>query len=259
MKIELPIKQQKIKYTQYGHKYARASDGKAYSPISQVSETRPKDFLAVWTTKMNYEYMLENWDVSKKYTPDEKKELLELARYAADRDSKEAMLLGTKIHDWIEAHIAGQDRLLTSDIKRSVELFLEWEKEYVDKWLASEMLVSSDEWEVAGRLDAIALMKTGKIALIDFKTGNSIYLSYQLQTAGYYKCLDEGGYVVDERIIVRIPKSVYRKVYHPESHSYTMEENLIEMKIIDSDLNEDLTIFKTQIPLYLWLKKNEKR
>lgn len=246
-----------IAYNDEAHSYTRKSDGVVYSGCSSVAECFPKDYLIKWATKLGYEHLMERWDVTRFYSEWEKKSMLTEGRYAYKREQMEAMRLGTKIHNWIERHIKdGVDGYLDEELERPVTLFLEWEKKNIDKWMASEMLVHSESMEVAGRLDAIARFKDGLIGCVDYKTSNAISPSYSLQTAGYSECLKEMGFPIDLRMVLRIPKSLTRKVWDNVARRYYMEQNILEPKIIMTDIKKDLFIFKSMIPVYQWMKEN---
>lgn len=261
MEIENALKEKgyecPIVYDDENHSYTRRVDGKLYAGCSTISECYPKDYLIKWATKLGYEYALEKWDVQRVYTEFEKRTLLTESRYAYKREQQEAMRIGTKIHNWIENHIKlGVDGPIDEELERPIRLFLEWESKNIDKWLASEMLVHSESMEVAGRLDAIARFKDGLIGIVDYKTSTSISPSYSLQTAGYSECLKEMGWPIDLRMVLRIPKTLVRKVWDEQKKRYYVEENNLEPRIIMTNIEKDLFVFKSMIPVFWWMKEN---
>lgn len=250
--FEKLIKEPSVSFNNYDHSYVRKSDGKPYVSCSQVASMLPKDYLVAWASKENYEYMQKNWDINRTYTQWEKENLLKEARWAYKNKQIEATTLGTKIHKWIELHIAGKNPPIEPDSERAIKMFLDWEKENIKEWLAIEMMVSSDTMEVAGRMDAVALLTGDISAIVDFKTSNTIYDSYAISTAGYWECLREMGFGVDQRLILRLPKTEIHKVWDDKNRTYNIEENLLESRTIMSGIREDLATFKHLREIHRW-------
>jgi predicted RecB family nuclease len=86
-----------------------------------------------------------------------------------------------------------------------VEQYLSFEKKHNVEWLAGEKIVCSQRHLVAGRVDDIALVN-GKLSVVDKKTSSRISETYFLQTAGYMMALKEMGVLIEQRIILRLPK-----------------------------------------------------
>lgn len=62
-----------------------------------------------------------------------------------------------------------------------------------DRYIATEILLWSDEYGYAGTADAV-IEKDGKRYLIDYKTGKGMYNSYWLQLAAYKHAYEERGH-----------------------------------------------------------------
>lgn len=267
MQLETIIKKPTVKYSDLDHSYTHLLDNRPYASISKVVERLPKDYLVPWATKMNFEYMLVHWDLARRYTRQEQLDLLAKARYAYKTEQDEATGIGRVIHNWIEQHIKGIDKPIPKDIERPINLFLEWEKWNIEEWLASEMIVSSDALEVAGRLDAVGILKnistnsfitagdSPLTALVDFKTSNAINRSYNIQTAGYWICLNEMGFSTNYRVILRLPKTETHKVYNSNTGRYSTEANNLETKIIEDGLSDDINIFKSLRAVHRWVEE----
>ncbi len=60
-----------------------APDGTMLAGVSAITSLlNNKPFLVAWSTKENYKYLIENWDINKSYTEQEKNELLVKAKNA---------------------------------------------------------------------------------------------------------------------------------------------------------------------------------
>lgn len=241
------------------HTYIRESDGKQYLGCTSVLEMIPKKFsiASKYGANVAVDLISKEWNDSLVWTSEKRKELLDRAKLEPKRKSDEALDTGTLIHNWIEQHIRGKDIPKPSGYEDFINEFLEWEYLNVEEWIGCEMLVASHELGIAGRLDAVALLKSGLTAIVDFKTSNTIYPAYYLQTSIYWTCLKEMGFGADQRIILRIPKEKIRKVYNKKTRRYYKEEDHIESEIVMTDINEDIEIVKHLKSIYPWVKQYE--
>lgn len=109
----------------------------------------------------------------------------EEARYAHRNAKDKAADIGTRVHDWIEQHLKGNDAPYDKDMKASVEGYLRWEAERKPKTLWSERIVYSKAHDYAGKLDWGGELD-GRYGLIDFKTGglDKEYNSYRKSYTG---------------------------------------------------------------------------
>lgn len=210
-------------------------DGDLYTGVTQVCRVNSKSWLHLWTTKENYRYMKENWDLEKEYTEEEKEELLMEAKNAHKTKSEKAQEIGTKIHKWIEDYIKGEEPEMIEGHEKTLNSFKEWEKENNVKWIKSELIVASKKHKVAGTLDGLALVN-GELVLIDFKTSKRFNKSAFLQTAAYKMCLEEIGIVPAKRLIVRIPK----------------DEKKVETLEVPTPYDFDKKTFKRLREVYRW-------
>lgn len=133
---------------------------------------------------------------------------------------------GTNAHDWISSWVKNQIESTPSGIssvfladkeeQNCIDSFLAWEKSIKPEWMASEVQVGSMTHQFAGILDAAAIIN-GKKVLVDFKTGDKVklkdmkgneFIKYSIvaQLAGLQLCLEEQGFVPDERAILHLPK-----------------------------------------------------
>lgn len=113
------------------------------------------------------------------------------------RTSNKAKNIGSEVHRWIEGHIKGcmggegyndYDLPQDEEVMEAVVEFCQWERNKVDKWLASEQicLIPTDNLLVGGTFDAIAVLNDGSVIVVDFKTSSGIYETHILQLSGYY-------------------------------------------------------------------------
>jgi hypothetical protein len=101
---------------------------------------------------------------------------------------------GTDLHAELERfvkHEMGKNKENGFDPK--IQPFIDWSKENVKKFIASEVHTYSERLWVGGVVDAVAELKDGNFAIIDFKSAKEVYPSHIIQTAGYSIELEETG------------------------------------------------------------------
>jgi len=261
----------KVKF-QKPHTYINQETGEWLQGVSTVSSIVPKDWLAAWGGKeavkfLGYSDYEGDTKIAKKVwqeikdckTVEEYQLLLKEAKGASRRKSKTALVDGKAGHEWLELYVKAKIRgtqlpkIPTDNLKRPIEQFIEWEKKNVDYWILSEAIVSSIEHKFAGTLDGLAIMKTGKLALIDFKFASHISPDYYLQCAGYQIPFEKYGIEIDERIIVRLPKTLELDEWNPDTRTYSKVENKIEVLIVPTDYKMDREVFLHCLPLKQWI------
>lgn len=129
--------------------------------------------------------------------------------------------VGTKVHElvekWCKAKIAKQPfetpELLDPRIKNSFELFLQWAEEVKLNPLYTELFTYHPIHEYAGTTDIVAegmfnkKWKKPRTYLLDIKTSNHVYASYEMQDAAYSEAFRiDAKVVVDGEGIIRIGK-----------------------------------------------------
>jgi hypothetical protein len=261
-----------VSFDEKEHVYTRTSDGTWLQGVSTVSSIVPKGWLSAWGAKeavkalgySDYEGDVEQAKkvmakIKKCKTPEEYQAILKEAKGASFRKSKEALIDGTAGHEWLEtyvkARIRGEElpKLPGGMLDRPLKQFLNWEKEAVDYWILSEARVANPEELYAGTLDGMAMMKTRRLALIDFKFASHISEDYYLQTAGYQECFEKYGIHIDDRIIVRLPKTIEKDEWDKKERKYKKVENKIEVEVVKSDYQTDIEVFKHCLPVKLWI------
>jgi len=253
------------------HIYRNKIIGDMLQGVSTVSSIVPKDWLSAWGSKecakalgfSDYpgdialaQEMLEkikNCDV-KQYLA-----ILKDAKGASARKSKQAMVDGKKGHAWLEefvkARINGQAvPLLPGDtLDRPLTQFLKKDAKHIDHWIASEALVCNLERSYAGQLDAIAVLKTGELALIDFKFASHISEDYYLQTAGYQACFESYGIEFQKRVIIRLPKTLEKDEWDKTTYKYKKIPNDIEFAFVPTNYERDREAFYNALVVKSWI------
>lgn len=256
------------------HLYVRTSDGEWLQGVSSVSSIIPKDWLSAWGAKeavkaLGYsdyegdtELAIQTMEkIALFKTPEEFIAMLKDAKGASGRKSKTAMVDGKIGHEWLESYvkakIRGETLPLVPDgtLTRPIGQFLAWAEDNVDYWIVSEARVAYPEKGYAGTLDAIAVMKKGKLAILDFKFASHISEDYYLQTAGYQATFEPYGIKFDERIILRLPKTLEREEFDQVKHKYFMVPNDLEVKVVPTKYEEDRDVFLAMLPVKKWINQ----
>lgn len=268
----------KVKFIEKGgqHRY-ETTDGEWLQGISTVSSIIPKDWLSAWGAKeavkalgySDYEgdhaLALEVMDKIRKCVgPDEYIAILKEAKGASGRKSKAALIDGKKGHEWLENYVKAKIRgtplpeMPLDALKRPLEQFVEWETTHIASWLLSEARVAYPTKGYAGTLDGLAILKDGKLAVIDFKFASHISEDYYLQTAGYQACFEPYGINIAERIIIRLPKTLEIEEWDKKTFKYKMIPNNIEVRRVDTLYENDRDVFFACLPVKRWINQFKK-
>jgi hypothetical protein len=151
----------------------------------------------------------------------------------ADREELEAAgEIGHVAHAWVENVIKS---ILTNDEDRRLELFaklpvderaanaciaaIEWMFKHNVRWISTERKVFSLQYGYAGTCDGMAWVDScddplccptafkDRKSLIDWKTSNSLYVTYLMQAACYQHAhQEETGEKIEDRWIIRLGK-----------------------------------------------------
>src|SRR3990167_2117031 len=268
----------KVVFEEDGHTYKRVSDGAWLQGVSEVSSIIPKDWLSAWGAKeavkfLGYSDYPEDTEKADEMLAtiqllkaDEKSGVVEKyvailkeAKGASFRKSKDALVDGKKGHEWLEtyckAKIRGTElpKMPTDALKRPLEQFCEWEQANISYWILSEARVAYPEKGYAGCMDAMAMMKDGKLAVVDFKFASHLSEDYHLQTAGYQHTFDHYEIPIDQRIIIRLPKTLEIDEWDKKERKYKKVENKIEVKIVDTPYETDRDVFLHMLPVKKWI------
>jgi len=113
---------------------------------------------------------------------------------------------GTQMHILFERYMAGQTIEMTALSEFHSKALMSFDaffRKDVAEVYAVEMLLYSDRHEFAGTCDLVCKLNNGKIAIVDFKSGSSVYDDYAVQLEMYRLAWNEhaeahGWPVVDE-------------------------------------------------------------
>jgi hypothetical protein len=118
--------------------------------------------------------------------------------------------------------------------------FVEFWETYKPKLIETEVHLFSDEEKVAGTCDLVVEIED-ELWVLDLKTSNHLQTTYDLQTAIYSKCYEEGfGKKVDRRGILWL-KSSKRGI---DKSGKKMQGKGWEIVESDRTQDEDLEIFR---------------
>lgn len=95
---------------------------------------------------------------------------------------------GTEMHVLFERYMAGGFVDMTSLSEfhaKALMSFDQWYRDYEVEPLAVEVLLHSDTYGFAGTADLVCRVKGGKVILVDFKSGSSVYDDYAVQLEMY--------------------------------------------------------------------------
>ncbi len=272
-KINAAIKDMGLKIARDDkHIYRNQETGEMYQGVSTVSNIMPKDWLSAWGAKeavkaLGYsDYEGDTQEAEKMLAKikglDVKGylKLLKESKGASGRKSKKAMVDGKEGHAWLESFVQASINSSSlpqiptgTPLERPLLQFLVWEVNNVKEWIASEALVCRPDKSYAGQLDAICILKTGELALIDFKFASFIDESYYLQTGGYAACFEPYGILFDKRIIIRLPKTLEQDVWNTKMFKYEKRSNDIEAKIVPTRYDADKEVFFHALQTKGWI------
>lgn len=183
-------------------------------------------------------------------------ELLDEAYYAHSKAKDDAAEKGTDLHAELEKFVKsemGKKKYDDKDFPDQIQPFIKWSRENVREYIASEAHTFSEKMWVGGITDAVAKMKDGKLAIIDFKSSKETYTSQFIQAAGYSIQIDETGLhssdgeqslILGRKIEKLIIVPFGAEELNPEVREFLMVEKLKEA-------------FKSALNLYRILKTDE--
>ena len=108
-----------------------------------------------------------------------------------DQARTPAATAGTMAHDLVEAHINGQElpeligeQDVIAKARAAFDVYRRWQDMTKLEIRHTEVSLVSETYRFGGRLDAIGEIG-GQLALVDWKTSNSVYADYLYQLAAY--------------------------------------------------------------------------
>ena len=174
--------------------YWKANTKKPYISVTNVLSIIDKPQLRYWFGKQVFYAMVQD------PTLDEK-----TALSTPYQKSGEAKTRGTTVHSIVEHYKHTKEHLETipEAYKGYATAFYNWIKDNDIEILEHERTIFSEKYQFAGTLDLLVKNRqSGKIFLIDVKTGKDIYPEAYLQLSAYKQGLEEEQQLVDEIAVV---------------------------------------------------------
>lgn len=153
--------------------------------------------------------------------------ICEAAKRIPKQKASDAANVGTIVHEWLEKYGYAKMNDLPVPAKPdipeailAIDAFLEYAENNIMDFILVERVIYSKENDYVGTLDALVMLKDGRVALMDYKTSGGIYDKYYAQIGGYYLALvEELGIHIDCAIILRIGKdgiSEHREIQYDD-------------------------------------------
>lgn len=265
--IEFSLYAGKIKGKFFPDSHSYWIDGKRKTGVTTylgiIDKSRP---LVIWATELYRDFLLS------------KKQITEDDIYAGctlhEERKKEAADIGSEIHDWIEKFAQGlnPDMPGSKEAQIGVNAFMEWRDANKVSFLSSERVVYSKKHDYIGKMDIEAKVN-GKLCLIDIKSSNGLYNTYNLQTAAYLMAdEEESKRKYKGRWLIRLAKET-EKEYWTRMEKKNKERlrkgkdpvdfpgyQVFEAKFLDEDvtnIDRDFKAFLNAKALHEWNKATD--
>lgn len=160
--------------------------------VTTILSVIAKPTLINWAANMSADYFKSQIEPGKSYDEIQLNTIWKDAKSAHYKKKVETGDIGSFVHQWVEDYIKGKKPAppVNDQLRESTEQFMEWQKKHKVKFLASEQVVYSKEYNYCGTLDFICTIG-GRLVLGDLKTSSGIYNEYWLQTAAYRQARSE--------------------------------------------------------------------
>jgi hypothetical protein len=161
-----------------GH-YYRTNEGKLYPSITTILKLLdPKDWYPMWVSS-----------ISKK---------MNISIDEAEKECKKigdnSMAVGTQLHKYAEQYLNNKNPDIVSPEGFEIDpysLFTmslkKWLDDNISEVHGTEFKLYSDELGLAGTVDLVARLKTGEMAIIDFKNSRNQKTPGKIKEAHYYE------------------------------------------------------------------------
>lgn len=210
-KIEFDLYKGKCKVVFYPNSHRYTVNGKPTggSVTGIIGMYDKSDALVGWAVELAVNFLKDLYSDKKQFAEED---FLDAEDQHTIKKT-EAANIGTEVHDWIEKYIKGEKPEIpeTREAQIGVNAFLSWIDDNKVKFISSERPVYSRKHDFIGKMDIEAKVN-GKLCLIDIKTSNGIYNTYNLQTAAYVKAdEEESGKKYHGRWIIRLSKETEKE------------------------------------------------
>ncbi|MBK3666164.1 hypothetical protein JJE66_33705 [Bradyrhizobium diazoefficiens] len=200
--IEFSLYKGKVKGKFYPDSHRYYVNGKSKTGVTTyigiVDKSRA---LIIWATELYRDFLLS---INGEVTPEH---IFQGCSLHEER-KQEAAAIGDEVHGWIEQYVLGNTPTMpeTREAQIGVTAFLEWVDAHHVEFISSERVVYSKKHDYIGKLDIEARVND-QLCLVDIKTSNGIYNTYNLQTAAYVRAdEEESGKKYHGRWIIRVAK-----------------------------------------------------
>lgn len=172
---------------------------------------------------------------------------LDTAYAAHSKSLNKAAKKGTDLHAELEKYvklcIEKHDGKPLEVGGSEIQGFTKWAYENIEKYLWSEMHTYSEKLWLGGITDCGALMKDGRVAIIDFKSSKEAYPAQFWQIAGYGRQIEENGGFSREGEVLLPPTNIDLHIVIPfGAPEFTA--------CIDQDTLANTTSFESALHLY---------
>jgi len=197
-----------IDYWDARHLYIVRETGKVPLSVTGATGIIDKPALKIWAVNLTRDFLL---DLVRRKKPITEQAIIDASKLHQQR-TKAAATLGSLVHDWVEAHIKGQNPIMPADprVLNGVMAFLKWVEEHQVKFISSEQVVYSLKHDYVGTMDCKFTMGIESHKIVhagDFKTGKAIYPEYRYQVAGYQEAdTEESGQKYGSKWLMRFDK-----------------------------------------------------
>lgn len=159
-------------------------DGKRAPGVTTVTKHADgsADGLINWAVTGAIDYTYENRERLADLSREEYGALVDAGARAQRDEAKNA---GVEVHAIAHALLSGGPVQVPDYLRGHVDATIDFMERHDVADLASERPVGNRRWGYAGTMDLIARLSDGRLWLLDYKTGASIWLTVALQLAAY--------------------------------------------------------------------------
>jgi len=192
MIIKNSLYEETVELTFESFKHQYKESGMVVPSVTTILSVINKPALISWAANTAIQSVQEQIEPGIAYDEVQLMTIFESSRLAHHKKKADAGALGTFVHNWVEAHIKGENPTMpvNEKLQSACLKFLEWEEKYNVKFLVSEQIIFSKKYRYTGKLDFICTID-GKLYLGDLKTSSGIYTEMFMQTAAYRYAREE--------------------------------------------------------------------
>ena len=157
----------------------------------------------------------------------------------SDKVQQKSIAFGDNVHGTIKNTVQGVQP--TAEMEAVSDSFKRWANGRVRRWVCQEANVVNHRFKYYGRLDNVAELMDGTIAIIELKTSKKIQESHVLQICAYsYATLENGETIFDENTRLKIVR------YDQTSNSWKEHELFYRERV------DGFNAFLAALDIYRW-------